>query len=181
MKHGKVVAFLAAAILVGVAGTASAGVTFGGWTTGGSWDSSLTLSGVGTFDRVTVDLDAGASNDDLDSPALDNFSSGSGWTEEAGATTTFAAASGADRTSLTFDVNFGPDDLMDSTHVEFMVRAYDSGVLVYSNRFAGDGVVVGGVVTPVFSVIPLPPAAWMGLSMLGGLGLLSRIRRRRLT
>ena len=119
-------------------------------------------------------------------PSADEFwqhatlSAGSGLTELARGAT-LGSTGWAVNTEYDFTFDFGPNNLkvsVDGVEQFNLTGSFANGRMGFYN-FSQAGVTYSAFeVDPgSFPVVPLPPAAWLGLAMLGGLGLTRRLRK----
>ena len=194
-------------LVVGVAALASltapafADLTYNGWDESGSFDIAYTLSlpspfvvkaisltlnnaldtsgygftatTTGTFNGTT-----GLNQFDVD-PSTSTIDAG-GWTQTAGNSTTFVAASSATSTALLqFNVH-GETNGTDGIRFTFLAYSDTNATNAIASGFGYFKVTSTGNAEhfEVLSILPLPAAFWSGLLMMGALGGVAVLKRR---
>ncbi len=109
--------------------------------------------------------------------------SGGGGLTELARGTTLGSTGWVTGTEYAFTFDFGPSNLrvfVDGVKQIDITGSFANGRMGFYN-FSQAGVTYSAfeVDQGSFPVVPLPPAAWLGLVMLGGLGLTRRLRRQR--
>ena len=187
------------------AADAFAGIEFLGWEDGGSWFSkwSVDTSGLGvSFDRVRITIDnsidltsdpwivtPAASNptttSEFETPTVIDTFTVAGWSQSGASTTAVTATGGAVGDSPSFRLHHGDAFATSADGVKMRITLFDGGwspnemiaygVMAYkltssTTEFKYSDLTAGSV--------PLPPAAWSGLAMIGALGAFVVKRRR---
>ena len=204
MKRFKLAVAVAALAIAGMASSASADIlTFVSATEGSSWTSVWTIDVSGladsAFDKMVLTVDNSNSIEKANSPFIgtttsdfDTASPGvisafavsgggtGGWTLTspaiAAGTATSATADSATSTEfLTFTVH-ATDDKTDG--IRFTIQTFLGSLLVGEGAAGFRQVSNENASATQFKVVPLPPAAFTGLALMAGLGLVVSRRRK---